>query len=224
MKKLIIIGATEFAEIACEYFTKAGKYEVEAFSVDKKYINSNSILGLPVVSFETLEEHYPPSEYYLFTAVTYNQLNRTRERFYLEGKKRGYQFASYISPHAFVWDNVLIGENTFIFENNVLQYNVKIGNSVVLWSGNHIGHSAEIGDYCFLASHAVISGYCKVGRYSFIGVNATMGNNIELPEDSVLAAGAVMTHSFGDKGKSYAGNPAKEIRKTAYECFGLKVD
>lgn len=223
MKKLIIIGNKEFAEIADEYFSYDSDYEVIAFSVEKPYIQSAYLKGKPVVDFAKLPEYYPPKEYYVFTAITYQQLNRLRKRLYEQCKLWGYRFATYVSSAAFVWkNNVEIGENSFIFEDNTLQYNVKIGHSVILWSGNHIGHSAHIGDNSFVSSHVVVSGYCNVGENCFLGVNASMGNNIELPKDCLLAAGAVMTHSFDEAGKIYAGNPARQTAKSAYEYYGVK--
>lgn len=223
MKKLIIIGNTEFAEIAAEYFTYDSEYEVIAFAVDREYIQEKTLKNKPVVAFEQLPDIYPPEDYYVFTAITYKQLNRLRERFYIQCKTWGYRFATYVSSAAYVWkNNVKIGENTFIFEDNTVQYNVEIGNNVVLWSGNHIGHSTKIEDNCFISSHVVVSGYCSVGKNCFLGVNATMGNNISLPEECILSAGAVMVHSFEDKGSIYVGNPAKKIKKSAYEYYGVE--
>ncbi|WP_421908315.1 hypothetical protein [Methanolacinia petrolearia] len=110
-QNLIIIGAGEFAEIACEYFTYDSPYSVVAFSIEHEYITTNEINGLPVIPFEDLEKTYSPSEYSVFVAMTYTQLNRLRERFYNNLKEKGYQIASYISSNAFVWRNVEIGEN-----------------------------------------------------------------------------------------------------------------
>ena len=59
---------------------------------------------------------------------------------------------------ATTWSDLDVGENTFVFEYNVIQPFVKIGNNVVLWSGNHIGHHVVIADHCFITSHVVISG------------------------------------------------------------------
>lgn len=222
MKKLVIIGNKEFAEIACEYFSYDSDYEVVGFAVEKPYIANEFLKGKPVVDFARMPELFPPEEYYVFTAITYQKLNRLRKRLYLQCKDWGYRFATYISSRAFVWtNNVDIGENTFIFEDNTVQYHAHIGNSVILWSGNHIGHSAQIQDNCFISSHVVVSGYSIVGENSFLGVNATMGNNICLPMDSILAAGSVMTHSFEEEGKIYAGNPARKVRKTSYEYYGV---
>ncbi len=188
--KLILIGDSAFAQIAYEYFTHDSPYEVVAFSVEHAYIKETTLFGLPVVPFETLEEHYPPAGHSFYAANVYTQLNRLRTRLYETAKRKGYKPASYISPQAFVWRNAEIGEHCFIFEGNVVQPFVKIGNNVVLWSGNHIGHHSTIGDNCFIASHAVISGFVTLGRNCFVGVNATLGNNLTIADDCVLGAGA----------------------------------
>ena len=146
-------------------------------------------------------------------------MNKVRADFYKRGKEKGYNFATYISPYAFVDKNAKIGENSFVFEDNTIQYNAKIGTSVVLWSGNHIGHSAKIDDNCFISSHVVVSGYCEIGKNSFAGVNSTFGNNISVAEETLVAAGAVITKSIELPGGVYAGNPAQRRSKAAIDCL-----
>ena len=221
-KKLVIVGAGEFADIAYEYFTYDSDYEVVAFAVEKKYLDCNTHLDLPLIAFENIEKEYPCDKYEVFVAVTYVKLNRARRRLFLLAKEKGYKCASYISSKAFVWHNVAIGENVFVFEDNTVQYYVKIGNNVILWSGNHIGHRSVIEDDCWLTSHNVISGFCKIGRGSFIGVNATLGDNVTLGEDTVFGASAVTVKSLLDKGCVYVGSPAKKISRTSYEQFGVE--
>lgn len=221
-KNLIIIGAGEFAEIACEYFSYDSDYNVVAFAVERDYIERSELMGRPIIEFERIAEVYKPEKYYVFVALYYGRLNRTRTRLYEMCKKLGYKCASYVSSNAFIWHNVEVGENTFIFEDNTIQYHVKIGNNVVLWSGNHIGHRTVIEDNCWLTSHDVISGFCRVGKNSFIGVNATVGDGVTLGEDTVLGAGAVTVKSLPDKGGVYVGNPVRKLERTAYEQFDIK--
>lgn len=218
-KKLVIVGAGEFAEIAYEYFTYDSKYKVVAFAVEKEYRKQEELFGLPVIDFENIMDQYPPEEFETYIAVTYAKLNRVRRKLFLSCKEKGYHCASYISSRAFVWHNVEIGENTFIFEDNTIQYHVKIGNNVVLWSGNHIGHRTVIGDDVWLTSHDVISGFCNIGSGSFIGVNATLGDNVRLGSDTVFGAGALTVKSLPEPGKVYVGSPAKSLNKTAYQQF-----
>ncbi len=219
--KLVIIGAGEFAEIAYEYFTYDSPYEVVAFAVEKKYRNTDTLFGLPVIDFEELKAVYPPEEYEIFVAITYTKLNRVRKRLYLECKRLGYRCATYVSSCAFVWRNVQIGENSFIFEGNTLQYHVKIGNNVVLWSGNHIGHRTVIEDDCWLTSHDVISGFCHIGTGCFIGVNTTVGDNVTLAKDIVLGAGALTVKDLTEAGQVYVGSPAKLLGRSSYQQFGI---
>lgn len=215
-ENLIIVGIGEFAEIAYEYFTHDSPYNVVAFSAEKEYIDKNSLFGLPIIPFEKLDEDYDPEEYKVFVAVTYTKLNRVRTRLYHEAKKKGFQIVSYISSKAFVWNNVEIGENCFIFENNVLQYRVKIGNNVILWSGNQIGHGTRIRDNCFLSSHAAISGECIVGENCFIGINSTFSDHLTIAKDCIIGAAANLIKNTDEAG-IYVGNPAKRMEKSSLD-------
>jgi|688.fasta_scaffold323618_1 sugar O-acyltransferase (sialic acid O-acetyltransferase NeuD family) len=187
-KKLIIFGDSAFAEIAYEYFTQDSEYQVVAFTVSKEYLNKDLFFGLPVVPFEEIDLLYPPTEFDMHIALVYNSLNRVRRQFYLFAKEKGYKLANYISTRAFVWGNVEIGDNVFIFENNTIQPFVKIGSNNVFWSGNHIGHHSVIGSHNFISSHVVVSGFCTIGDNNFFGVNSTMGNNLNVGSDCLIGS------------------------------------
>lgn len=197
-QKLILIGDSAFAEIAYEYFTYDSEYEVVAFAVEKEFITKDQLFGIPVVPFESIEETYDPADHYFFAANVYTQKNKLRTRLYLATKEKGYLPASYISPRAFVWRNVEIGEHCFIFEDNVIQPFVKIGNNVILWSGNHIGHHSIIKDHNFISSHVVISGFCEIGESGFIGVNASFADRVTVGNRCIFGAGALVLGNVPD--------------------------
>jgi len=220
-KKLVIIGAGEFAEIAYEYFTYDSDYEVHAFSVERDYLDKPQLFNLPVTAFEEIEQLYSNKEYDAFVAVTSTRLNRVRARLFENARKKGYSLATYISSKAFVWRNVKIGDNCFIFESNVIQHNVEIGNNVVMWSGNHIGHRSKVRDNCFFSSHVVVSGYCEIGDSSFLGVNSTFVDRVRVGKDCLIGAGAVVTRDT-ESGKIYTGNPAVPSKVSSYMYFGLR--
>ncbi|TAM61546.1 MAG: acetyltransferase [Rhodanobacter sp.] len=207
---LVLIGAGEFAQIACEYFDHDSGYDVVAFSVERDHLVERSLANRPVVAYETLEAHYRPDEVELFVAIPASQLNRLRTRFYQDAKRRGYRFATYVSSRAFVWRNAEIGENSFIFEGNVIQPFVRVGNNCILWSGNHVGHRTVLEDNVFIASHAVVSGYCEIGAGSFVGVNATFNDHVKVAPDNVIGAGALVTRDT-EPGRIYVGSPAHAV-------------
>jgi sugar O-acyltransferase (sialic acid O-acetyltransferase NeuD family) len=222
-KALVIIGAGEFGEIAYEYFTHDSPYEVAAFAAEQQFLKDDNLYGLPVIPFETLHESYPPSRFDVHVAVTYTQLNRVRARLYRAAKALGYEFASYVSSHAFVWHNAAIGENCFIFENNVIQHHARIGNDVVLWSGNHVGHRAVVRDHCFLSSHVVVSGYCDIGESCFLGVNSTIADNVAVGSDCFIGAGAVVVKDTA-AARIYRGNPAVAADVSSLRAFRVPED
>jgi len=197
-KKLVLFGDKEYAEIAYEYFTHDSEYEVSAFVTEKSFLKNEQFCGLPVVPFEEITSSHPPAEFDMHIAIVYGKMNRIREKFFLAAKEKGYSLANYISSRAFVWRNVKMGENCFIFEDNTLQPFVELKNNIVIWSGNHIGHGSVIEDNCFISSHVVISGSCSVGHNSFVGVNATVGNHVKIGSNCWISPGAIITRNIAD--------------------------
>lgn len=221
-KKLLIVGAGEFADIAYEYFTHDSDYEVVGFAVEAEYIGETEKNALPVYALEDLKAHVDPGEVWAHVAVTSTKLNQVRERLVGLVRDQGFRLANYVSSQAFVWRTAELGENVFIFENNVVQHGVKVGDGVVLWSGNHIGHQTSIGEFTFVSSHVVISGYCTVGRRCFLGVNASIADNLTLGDDCFVALGSVVNKSFPEPGQILQGHHAEPSRVSAYRYFKVK--
>jgi sugar O-acyltransferase (sialic acid O-acetyltransferase NeuD family) len=216
-RKLILLGDSAFAEVAFEYFQHDSPYEVVAFAVERAYLKRPELFGRPVVALEDLPARYAPKDHSFYAAVVYTQLNRLRARLYRMATAMGYAPASYVSPRAFVWRNVKLGEHCFVFENNVLQPFVRVGDNVVLWSGNHIGHHSTVGDHCFVSSHVVVSGFCDVGANCFLGVNATLGNNVAVGPDCLLGAGVVVTKDV--PADTIVKGPAGEASKVSARAY-----
>lgn len=213
-KKLVLVGMGEFGQIAYEYFTHDSDYEVVAFSAEAEFVDSNEFMGLPVVPLNALTKHYPADEYHVHVAITFTKLNTVRERIFNLVKDMGYTCANYISSKAFVWRNVKLGENIFVFEHNTVQPFCEIEDNVVLWSGNHVGHRTVIRKHCYLSSHVVISGYCDIGENCFIGVNATFADKVKIGRDCFVAMACGITKSQGDN-LLLKGMPAAPSRLSA---------
>lgn len=211
MTKVVIVGITDQAEMAYYYLSRERDYHIAAFSIDRAFMKSLQITDLPLVAFEEIEKTYPPDEYRMFIAIGYSQVNKLRAEKYHQAKDKGYQLISYISPRATIADNVLIGDNCFIFEDNTIQPFAKIGNNVTLWSGNHIGHHSIIEDHCFIASHVVISGRVRVEPYCFIGVNSTIRDHITISKECVIGAGSLIMKDTMEK-EVYAPARTEAIR------------
>jgi sugar O-acyltransferase (sialic acid O-acetyltransferase NeuD family) len=207
-REIVIFGTGDFARVAKVYLEEDSPHTVAAFTVHEQYCERAELLGRPVVAFERLEQIYPPSRYGMFVAMGFSRLNKARAEIYSDCKRRGYELVSYVCSKAACWGEVELGDNCFIFENNVLQPFVRIGNDVILWSGNHIGHDAEIGNHCFIASHAVVSGNVRIGDHCFLGVNSTIRDGVTVGSESVIGAGALIVKDV-PPGSVYKGVAAE---------------
>ena len=198
MKKLIIFGLGDIAQLAMYYFNNDTNYSVEAFTIDSAYKKSDQFCELAVVDFEKIQKVYSPKEFSMFIALSYTEMNELRARKVNEAKKKGFNIVSYVSSNCTIFKTFSCGENCFILEDNTIQPFVEIGNNVTMWSGNHIGHHSKIFDNAFISSHAVISGGVEVGRNSFLGVNSTINDHIKLGEFSLIASGALINKNTND--------------------------
>jgi sugar O-acyltransferase (sialic acid O-acetyltransferase NeuD family) len=219
-QRVVVVGAGEQGELVYEYLTHDSPHEVVGFAVEAEFLTAGELCGLPIVALEEIAQRFPPAAYRTLVAVSSTHLNRVRSRLYAHVKSLGYDCISFVSSSAFVWHNVQIGENTFVFENNVLQHRVRLGDNVILWSGNHVGHQTVIEADCFVASHAVISGFCEIGRSSYLGVNCCVADNLSVAEDCVIGAGAVVVKST-EAGQVYVGNPARATGRSSLATFGV---
>jgi sugar O-acyltransferase (sialic acid O-acetyltransferase NeuD family) len=217
---VVIFGLGDFARIARVYLEADSPHHVAAFTANERYLEADELDGVPVTAFETLTETHRPERYSMFVAIGFSGVNSARRDVYEQSKARGYELISYMSSKARCWDDLVLGDNCFVFEDNVIQPNVRIGNNVILWSGNHIGHDATIEDHVFIASHAVISGNVTIGESSFVGVNATFRDGIKVAPKCVIGAAAVIMKDTAEGGV-YAVRGTEPIDKKSWDLTGF---
>ena len=189
-KKVIIFGTGQLASLAQFYFTHDSDYTVVGFTLDANYMEDTTFEDLPVVAFDSVLQHFPPSEFEMFIPISFKRMSHARREKYEAAKKMGYTLANYVSSKATTWPDLNIGDNCFIFEDNTIQPYVTIGNNCILWSGNHIGHHTIIKDHVFITSHVVISGACTIENHCFFGVNATVRDETVIAEATLVGMGA----------------------------------
>ncbi len=216
MEKIVIFGNGVFAQHIYYVLTYEGGYEVAAFTVDGKYIQEDRIFGLPVVPFETVEDRFPPSEYRMTVAVSFQRINRLREEKYLQSKAKGYELIRFCSSKASTYPNLVAGENSFILENAIIGPFVELGKNVIVASGAIIGHHTVIKDHSFVSPGAVILGGVTVGEYSLIGANATIKEETEIGREGLIGSGVSITKNTVEKGV-YLSPPAELYPKRSDE-------
>lgn len=193
MSNVVIFGTGRGASVATRYFRADSPHEIVAYAVDDEYVDRKEFMGRPVVPFSRVEKEVPPTECKMFVPMGFQRMNALRADKYNAAKAKGYSLESYVSSRIMSWNTLECGDNCFILEGNVFNFDVKVGNNVVLWSANHIGDLSVIEDHVWLSSHTVLSGEVRVGAYSFLGINATISNLVTVGARSYVGANALIT-------------------------------
>ena len=219
MKKIIIFGTGELAQ-RIFYYLQDSDDQVVAFCANKSKIDKEELLGLPIITFENIEEKFPPSEFSMFIALAYSEMNKKRTKFFEEAKSKGYELYSYIHPSTKIWDKFEMGENCFILANNVIQPFVKIGNNVLICSNNLISHNTTIDDNCFITSNVTIGGHVTIGKNCFVGLSSTINQRIKIGNECIIGAGTIISKNVNDK-EVYAENSSKKLPQSSDELDSI---
>jgi len=216
MRKIIIFGLGQIAELTYDLIQQIQNLEVIAFTANKEHIHSDKYLNLPVYPIEEIKKKLNCDECYFVTAISYKNVNENRENIYRKMKKENFNFTNVIHPSAICrFDK--IGENNIIFELNNFQKGVSIGNNCIFWSSNHIGHHSKISDNCFFSSHVVISGSVTINENSFFGVNSSVRDNIIIGKKCIIGPNSLIAKDLSDY--SIVKNKATEISKVKSTKF-----
>jgi sugar O-acyltransferase (sialic acid O-acetyltransferase NeuD family) len=205
MSKVILFGAGRGADVAYRFLTKDSDHEVCGFTVDRQFITNATLRDLPVVPFEDVEKVFPPAEYKMFVVLGYQRMNALRAEKYTAAKEKGYSFANYVNSHIYGAEDLTVGENCFILDNQSISLDVKIGNNVVMWSSNHIGDLTIIGDHAWLASHVTVAAEVVVRPYCFLGIGATVGNKVILGEKTFVGANTLVASDTAESSVCLSG-------------------
>ena len=194
MSKIVIFGIGRGANVATRYLSDDSPHEIVAYTADDEYAQRKEFMGRPVIPFSRIEKEIPPVESQMFILLGFQKMNALRAEKFAAAKAKGYSLASYVSSRIIASGNPQMGENCFILEGNVFNYDVQIGNNVVMWSSNHVGDLSVIEDNVFVSSHVVLSGEVTIGANSFLGVNATISNHVRVGARSYIGANALIAH------------------------------
>jgi sugar O-acyltransferase (sialic acid O-acetyltransferase NeuD family) len=218
MKRAVVLGTGSFGQLVDLYLRTDGGYEVSAFSVTDNQVPkmAKTFSGRPVVALGRLHEQFDPGETEVFVAIGNRGMNSVRRDVCRAVKAAGFRLLSYVHSNIVRWQDSVIGENVFIFEDNTMQPFTSIGDGVVMWSGNHLGHHSVVEDWTFISSHTVISGYCRIGEASFLGVNCTVADGVTIGPRNLIGPGALIQKNTGADEAWFAERASKFARPSSY--------
>ena len=130
----------------------------------------------------------------------------------------------FLADNAVVIGDVIIGKKSSVWYNTVIRGDVNsiiIGNSVNIQDGVVVHCTYQktktiIGDNVSIGHNAIIHG-CEIRNNVLIGMGAIIMDNVIIEENSIIAAGAVLTKgTYVKSGSLFAGVPAK-FKRSLFE-------
>lgn len=217
MRRLILFGVANFAEMAHYYFTRESDYSVAAFTVDGAYLRASTFQGLPVVPFEEIERHYPPEECSMFVAVGLGKVNGHRAEKIAAAEEKGYALASFVSARADRHADLVIHPNTMILERATLMPYCTLGKGTIVWPTTVVGFHSQVGACCWLVA-STCGERVTLGERTFVGLQATVSSFVTVGKRNILGAGSLIMHDTGDD-EVYRGNASRASRVPSYRLW-----
>lgn len=207
MDKVIIYGNGAAAQVAHTYLVHDLSRNVAAFTVPERYVQSETLLDLPVVDLEKLVDLFPPSDYRMFIAIGPHRCNEVREKAYFDVKSRGYELINVICSGASIMPNLECGDNVLIDQSSVIQPFVTLGCNVNIIH-SVIAHHTCVGSHVQIVS-ATLGGRVYIEDNVFIGMNAVIREDVKIGKGSIIGAGAIIMSDVAEYSVYTAPPPRK---------------
>lgn len=196
--KTVIYGNGAIAKVLYSYARHS--MEIAGFTVDDVCIAEgvDHYLGLPLVPFSKVEQHFAPATHNMIIAMGFIEMNALRKRKYEEAAQKGYGFASYVHPSVFPHDDVEIADNCIILDHVSIHPGCRVGRGTFISSNVNIGHDCVLGENSWINSGVAIAGGCHLGEGCFFGVNASLGHGLNIGARNFIAANTLVSKHTED--------------------------
>ena len=205
--KLILMGGGGHCQSVIDIVERTDQYQVVGI-VDQAHKIGEQVSEYEINETDTnLAQLVQPDTYFLITVGQIKHSN-VRYRLYQQIQQAGGQFATVVSPQAYVSPRAVIGAGSVVMHDALVNAYACVGANTIINTKALVEHGTHIGDHCHLATGAIVNGDCRLGNHVFIGSHATVVQGVTVGEKIVIGAGAVVTRSLSEPG-TYTGAPAR---------------
>ncbi len=198
MNKLIIIGAGGHGKVIADNALKNGYTDI-AFIDDNC---ADTCMGFAVVGTISDIESLNNGKTDFIIGIGNNAIRQSI------AEKYDVNWIKLIHPSAQIAVNASVGKGTVVMANAVINAAATVGEHCIINTSSIVEHDNVIENYVHLSPRVALGGEVKIGADSHIGIGATVSNNIEVCDNCIIGAGAVVVSSIHSKG-TYVGVPAQ---------------
>lgn len=202
-KKLILIGASGHGKVIADIARKNGYSEI-AFLDDNEAITQCA--GYAVLGKTNAAVHFSDCD---FVVAVGNA--KVRQRLQEQLEREQLSVVTLIHPSAVIADGVKIGKGTVIMAGAVVNSCAVIGKGGIINTCASVDHDCILKDYVHVSVGSHVAGTVRIGKRTWIGTGATVSNNVEIIQDCIIGAGAVVVRDIVESG-TYVGVPVKKVK------------
>lgn len=205
MKNLIIVGAGGHGKVLADIALKMKKWDKVMFIDD--IVQKKTIMDLDVIG--NIDNAILYKNKADFVVGIGDNCNREKIQCILE--KKGLSIASVIHPSAVIGADVKIKRGTVVMAGAIINSSSEIGKGCIINTNCNIDHDNILDDFIHISPGVNLAGTIKIGKKSWVGIGSTVKNNVNICEDVVIGAGAVVVNDIIKSG-TYIGVPAKRYK------------
>lgn len=204
--KLLIIGAGGHGKVVADIALKMKRWKEVSFLDNKS--NIEPFMNCHVIDKSSEAIRYI-KDYDIIVAVGNNAV---REKILTSLENEGASIPVLIHPRAVIGEQVEIGNGTVVMAGVVINCSTRIGRGCIINTSSSIDHDNKVEDYVHISPGVHLAGTVEIGKKSWIGIGATISNNINVAENCVVGAGAVVVANIVEGG-TYIGVPIRKLRQ-----------
>jgi len=168
---------------------------------------AKDIGGLPVLGDDAWAFEHLERNVCFVPAVGDPAMRRIIAEKYVEAEFRP---VTLVHPSVNMADDVRLGRGSLLCAGAVLTTHIELGAFSIVNLNATVGHDCSFGDYCTLHPGVNVSGGVSLGNGVELGTGATLIQGVNVEDDVVVGAGAVVTKDLPG-GKTYIGVPARPL-------------
>ena len=207
---VILMGGGGHCLSVIDVIESTNLYKIEGI-IDKHELIGSSLSGYGYIAKdEDLPEIVSKNVAFVIT-VGQLKSNSVRLKLFNLLDSLNADFATIISPTAYVSKYAEIGKGSVVMHKSFVNAGTVIGNNCIINTGALVEHSCKIGNHCHISTNAVVNGDVIIEDHCFIGSSAVIKNGVIIKNNSIIGAGSVVIRDTAP-GDVLVGNPARKIK------------
>jgi sugar O-acyltransferase (sialic acid O-acetyltransferase NeuD family) len=189
---IVLIGAGGHARACIDVIERHGGYRIAGL-VGRPEECGTSVFGHQVIATDDDLPALAASVPLALVAVGQLRSCTLRAALWSRAQRAGFALPAIASPLSYVSSHARLGAGTIVMHQALVNAGARVAENCIVNSRAQIEHGVQVGADCHVSTGAVLNGDVRVGRGCFIGSHCVIMEGLEIPPNSVVPMGSVVS-------------------------------